>query len=204
MAEATIDVDGRPVRAHEAATTVPEAVDLLVDRLRRRIKRHEERRHQLPERRRARDADSWHHGDPPTVRPEYLDVPFDERDVRRHKTLAMEPMRIEEAVFDLDLLGHSFYLFVDEASGADAVVSWDGDHIALQGSGELPASEIEQQRLDGVVVSASAPPVLDPLDAKEHLEASGDDWLFHVAPGSRRGQVLYRRYDGHYGLVIAT
>jgi ribosome-associated translation inhibitor RaiA len=44
LAKSTIDLDGHPVRAHVVADRVPEAIDLLVDTLKRRVRQFEERR----------------------------------------------------------------------------------------------------------------------------------------------------------------
>jgi len=43
LAEATLDLNGQPVRAHVAGHDLMEAVDLLEDRLRRRLDRHNHR-----------------------------------------------------------------------------------------------------------------------------------------------------------------
>ena len=40
--------------------------------------------------------------------------------------------------------------------------------------------------------------------AVEHLDLAGDAFVFHLDPGTGRGRVLYRRYDGHYGLITAS
>ena len=53
----------------------------------------------------------------------------DERDVVRRKTF-LEPMTPDEAAFDMDMLGHDFYLFTDLRSGKDAIVY----HTATAGS----------------------------------------------------------------------
>ena len=121
-AEATIDVNGNLVRAHVAAPSVSEAVDELVDRLQRRLDRHEDRLHRLHDRHRTGESGpgEWHHGDLPTVRPPWLELPYEEREISRRKTFAMEPMSVEEAAFDLVQLDHAFYLFVDADTGADA------------------------------------------------------------------------------------
>ena len=94
IAEATLDVDGKLVRAHIAATTLEEAVDTLADRLRRRLDRHEQRRHRLHDRRRTGESGpgDWRHGDLPASNPEFIELPFDERVVRRHKTFALAPI----------------------------------------------------------------------------------------------------------------
>ena len=200
LAEATLDVDGHLVRAHVAAGKVTEAVDLLLDRLRRRIEDHEDRRHQIPQRHRTGDSGpgEWRHGDLPANRPEYLELSFEDREVTRHKTFAMEPMPLEEAVFDLDRLGHDFYLFVDESTRADSVVRRSDLGIELLCT---DPNGLVVDGVAGVTTNASPPPVLGLPDAKEHLEASGDRSLFFVSDESRRGHVLYRRFDGHYGLI---
>ena len=54
-AEATLDVQGRPVRAHATAPTIDEAIDLLADRLRRRLAKHEDKLHHLHDRRPRRN-----------------------------------------------------------------------------------------------------------------------------------------------------
>ncbi|MGI9601852.1 MAG: ribosome hibernation promotion factor [Acidimicrobiales bacterium] len=203
IAEATIDVEGYPVRAHVAAGTIDEAVDLLVDRLRRRIQRHEEHRHRLADRHRTGDSGpgEWRHGDAHTVRPEFLPLPFDEREVKRQKTFAMTPMTIEEALFDLEQLGHDFYLFVEFDSGRDCVVRRNGEGAEL--ASEDP-TELNGETPEGVSVDPAPAPVLDLVAAKEHLEATGERHLFFRAVETDRSQVLYRRYDGHYGLVTST
>lgn len=202
VAEATIDVNGRPVRAHTAAPTVPEAVDALIDRLRSRLDRFEDRLHQLHlrDRNAVSEPGEWHHGDIPPARLPWVDLPFDEREVRRTKTFAMTPMSVEEAAFDLDLLDHSFYLFVDEATASDAVISVDEDgSLAIQRSAAVPSP------VDPGVVALRhievAPSTLTEAEAKEFLDVSGDRFVFFVSARSGRGTVLYRRNDGHYGLI---
>lgn len=208
IAEATLDIDGTPVRAHVAAPTLTEAVDLLVDRLTRRIDRHESRRHHLPDRHRSGHSGEgeWRHGDLPTERPEYHPLPFDEREIRRRKALDLPPTSIEEALFDLEQLGHDFYLFVEEQSGLDAVVSHAPDPLTPP-SEHLEIRAVDPDRIGavsgiaGLRVIATPPPVLSLAEAREYLDASGLSFLFHQPTAEGRGQVVYRRFDGHDGLV---
>lgn len=200
LAEVTVDVGGRPVRAHVAAGTVGEATDLLVDRLRSRLDRHEDRRHSLADRQRIGDSGptEWRHGDLTSGRAEYLAVPFEEREIRRTKTLAPTPMWVEEAAFDLDVLDHRFYLFVEATTGHDAVIETDDGGLAFALAGpELPDVP------EGIRCKTS-PPAISLAGAKEQLDATGDHHLFFIGDEGGRGQVLYRRYDGHYGLVSVT
>ncbi len=134
VAEATLDLGGQVVRAHVAARDPMAAIDLLDDRLRRRLER-QARRSNRNQNHRSPDAQAtgWRHGDLPTQRPEYFERPIEEREVVRHKTFALEPMTCDEAAWDLDMLGHDFYLFTEIDSGADAVICHadDDGHLEL-------------------------------------------------------------------------
>jgi hypothetical protein len=56
---------------------------------------------------------------------------------------------------------------------------------------------------DGKVATITLPsaPVMLLEDAVERLNLSGEQYVFFVEPQTRHGNVLYRRYDGHYGLI---
>lgn len=205
IAEATLDVNGSPVRAQVAGGDMDEAVDLLEERLRRRIARHEQRLHHEG---RARhwtgqaDRSEWRHGDLPTQRPEWYDRPPEERELVRQKTFALEAMTVDEAAFDLDMLDHDFYLFTEITTGADSLLSYDRDH-------GLELRQPEGTRgdpLDGTAASVRQElpaPTLSTAEALERLDAGGEKFVFFVDSDSRRGTVAYHRYDGHYGLISA-
>lgn len=181
-AEATLNVEGAPVRAHISAPTVDEAVDALTDRLKRRLDRHEDRRHHLDHRRHQTGEATpgqWRHGDHAADRPPFADVPVEDREVRKHKTLASGAMTFDEAAWDLIQLDHAFYLYEDIDTGSDRLAVRRGDEVGIE---------------DG-------PPHLTLAEAKSQLEISGAPFLFHLSGDPERGRVLYRRYDGHYGLL---
>lgn len=200
LAEATVNLNGQPVRAHVAGHDLMEAVDLLEDRLRRRLDRHNHRldpQHRVP----VPEPGEWRHGDLPTQRPEYFDRAVEEREVVRHKTFALEPMTCEEAAFDLDVLGHDFYLFTDLDTGTDSVLFYEeGDgHLELMQVGEsvtVPADTVVP-----IKASTLVPDQLELGEAEERLDAGIERFVFFVNPESGRGNVIYRRYDGHYGLI---
>jgi ribosomal subunit interface protein len=200
VAEASLDVNGKPVRAHVAAHDLMEAVDLLEERLRRRLERttRYDRNSSRPDQPKEGE---WRHGDLPTQRPEYFDRPVEEREVVRHKTFALEPMTCDEAAFDLDLLGHDFYLFTDVDSGADSVIFHaDGDgHLELMQAAE--ETRISPNCAAPVKASSQRPAELPLTEAEERLDASHEPFVFFMNPETQRGNVVYRRYDGHYGLI---
>lgn len=196
IAEASFAVDGRPVRAHVAATTIYEAADLLETRLRRRFEQLTDQDRSIARRRRPNDV--WRHCD--EHRPHRFERPVEEREVVRRKTFALAPMPPEQAALDLDVLDHDFYLFVDARTGQDAVLRHvEGDGYELASRAEVdPATE-----LAGTAIRpAGARPARLALDsAILLLDLGNEPHVFFVDAETGRGNVLYRRYDGHYGLV---
>jgi len=54
------------------------------------------------------------------------------------------------------------------------------------------------------VAVAGPPPTLTETQARERLDVGGEPFVFYVDPVDRRGRVLYRRYDGHYGVIVGA
>jgi hypothetical protein len=196
VAKATLDVNGRRVRAHVAAASVSEAVHLLEGRLHRNLRTLAE--HDLAERREQHvpEPGEWRHGDLAPPRPSTFPRPAAERRLVRRKTYASEPMTPEAAAEEMRLLDHDFHVFTDVAGGADALVHARPDGVlALRrqnGSGSYVAP---------FVLDAEPVPTIGVDDAIELLNLSDEPFVFFVDASSGRGAVLYRRYDGHYGLV---
>jgi ribosome-associated translation inhibitor RaiA len=204
-AEAVFNVDGRPIRAHVAAKHMQEAIDMAVDHLHRRIERAEARLHRINQRRETGQPapDEWRHGDLPTARPKYFPRPIEEREVVRHKTFALEPITVDEAAFDLDQLGHDFYLFTELQTGADSVLHRrdDGEFDLLSAGDALPelAHTAAPVHLTGKAVVESTVE-----EAKERLDVTAEPFVFFRSTVNGRGHVLYRRRDGHYGVISAA
>ena len=197
VAKATLDVSGRPVGAHVARPTMDEAVDLLVDRLRRNLRRLADRREQVAHRSALAEPGEWRHGDLPTARPEYFPRPPEERELRRRKSYAVARLTPEEAAFEMGLLEYDFHLFVDAASGADCVIHRlpDGDLALVSPSpdvGRGPAGEPAELRVEPAREMSLA-------DALDLLDESGAPFVAFVDRG--RLNVAYLRYDGHHGLL---
>lgn len=169
--EVSAVVAGRPIRAHVQATEVMEAGDLVVDRLQQRLVRARQRIRTL--RRRA-----------------------DTRPTVRRKSFVLEPLAPQQAANEMDLLDHDFYLFIDAASDAAAVVFRRKD----RSTGVLGQSA----GTTGLLEYCGAPPVLTAAQAKERFEATADRFLFYRDPVDDRAHVLYRRYDGRFGVLVAS
>lgn len=52
-----------------------------------------------------------------------------------------------------------------------------------------------------ITVSKIPAPRLSVTEATARLEAAGQPFVFFVNPETGRGNLIYHRYDGHYGLI---
>lgn len=201
LARLTIDLDGDAIRAHVDAHTMTEAVDLLERRARDRLAHIASHRRALRRRGPAEPAGEWRHGDQPGARHPYHPRPAEEREIVRHKTFTTAEATIDEAVFDLESMDYDFLLFTELGSGLDALVerAEDGRYGLRFASGPVPADA--PPSVTAVSVVPDAAPVLSLSQARAHLDASEDRRVFFSDSTSGRGHVLYRRLDGHYGLL---
>lgn len=196
-AEATVDVGGTTLRAHAVEPTMDEAVDELESRLRRQLVRLRERtrtRHRwtgVPE------EHEWRHGDRRREPVPYFPRAEGSRDVVRRKSFASEPMTVDEAAYEMDLLDHDFYLFRHAGTGEPVLVHRrEAGGYGVQG-GPDEASV-------GPVTREPDPPELTNDLARARMDAGQEALLFYRDPDTGDGRVLYRRYDGHYGLIVLT
>ena len=101
ICEVTIPIEGGVIRAEEVTGDMYASIDNVLDKLEKQVGRHRTRLE-----RSLRDT---------------ADVPFDspvdddepERLIVRTKRFAYKPMSIEEASLQMELLGHSFYVFTN-------------------------------------------------------------------------------------------
>ena len=199
IAKASVDVSGRVVRAHVADQTLENAVGILTDRIRRSIKRLAEKRQTATRRSGRSSPGEWRHGDLPTDRPDYLPRRPEERELTRVKTYSVLKMTPEEAAFEMEMLGNDFHLYVDATTGSDCVIARRGD-----GELELVGEDAEVGRgLDGETAEFPVRSVaaMTQEGAIAMLDASGVAFVAYVDGVDGRMRVVYRRYDGHYGLV---
>jgi len=198
IAEATLDVDGHFARAHVAAPTMREAVDLLEARLRRRLLMLAERAE--AKHMRHRGEREWRHGDLRAHRPQYYVRPIDEREVIRRKTFDLAELSIDEAAFELELLAHDFFLFKELGRGADCVLyrRRNGEYALLAPADRAPDLST---CVAPVTMSSRVAARLTEGEAVELLDLTDEPFVFFSDDTSERGTVLYRRYDGNYGLI---
>jgi putative sigma-54 modulation protein len=125
VAEATVWTKGPILRARESSEDMRASIDLLVEKLERQVKRYREKRQR---RQIARTAN--HHQPDDDVRPVVADEP--EPLIVKTKQFAVKPMTPEEAVLQLELIGHDFFVFRNvESSEANVVYRRRDGHYGL-------------------------------------------------------------------------
>lgn len=197
-AEAEIALEGRVVRARADGPSIQAAVDELAHRLQRQLRRyvdrHLVRKRQLAGATRALSSDR-----PFSPRPPTFERPVEERKLVRRKSFAFGPMPVEDAADALEDLDHDFFLFHDIDTGADEVLYWRDD--GLLALIEPPhAGQAAPAR--GPIREPSR--FSSPIDlgvAIEEMNSVSHRFMFYEDAASGRGNVIYRRYDGHYGLI---
>ncbi|OBH30207.1 integrase [Mycobacterium sp. E342] len=200
VAQANLDVDGRPVRAQVQADTAREAVDLLAARLHRRLERtaahREARRGERPS-----GPDEWRHESQPARRPGYFPRPAGERRVIRRKSFTMAPCTLDDAAYEMDLLDYDFHLFTEKGTGIAGVLYRAGPtgyRLAL--AAPALAGQVSEHALP-VTFSRQPLPCLTEEGAADRLATLGLPFLFFIHADYGCASVLYLRYDGHYGLI---
>jgi putative sigma-54 modulation protein len=114
VAEATVWTNGPVLRAREASGDMRASIDQLVAKLERQIRRYRTRGRDR--RRRAARALG--------PAPDTIGVmtEADESQIVKTKQFALNPMNAEEAVLQLELVGHDFFVFKNADSGDVNVV----------------------------------------------------------------------------------
>jgi ribosome-associated translation inhibitor RaiA len=199
MAKAELDLGGQVVRARATAATMHEAADLLDARLRTRVERAVHLQQSRHRRHRDKSGEgSWRHGDMPHEQPHLFARPVDEREVVRRKSFAVGAQTPAEAAQDLQALDHDFFLFRNGATGEDNLLHRTEDGLALiEPTGA--ASSVDD--VDGIEASPLRPARTTTDDALQLLDEAADPFVFFLDASTGRGSVVYRRLDGHYGLI---
>ena len=184
-----------------AAHEMREAVDLLqgrlADKIAHRAEHLEALRRQSPGR---AEPGEWRHGDLPSVHPEYFDRPVEQRQLVRHKAFVATEENIDEAIFEMDQLDYDFHLFHDTDTGQDSLLHRLPDR-AYRILRLHPAPRPASMSAYDVAVDDTPAPTLSLEQAIERLNVSGTRFVFFADPLTGRSNVVYRRYDGHYGLI---
>ncbi|WP_084523395.1 sigma 54 modulation/S30EA ribosomal C-terminal domain-containing protein [Nocardia inohanensis] len=126
-----------------------------------------------------------------------------EKPVVHWKTVVPMVGDVRAAVAAMDAMDYDAHLFTDRDTGEDALVYWAGPtgvRLARQHH-TRPPREITALRL---TVNPQPTRELTEAEAAARLCRYGLPFLFYTDAEAGRGRLLYRRYDGNLGLVLAA
>lgn len=131
VAEVTAHMKGMVVRAEEAASDMYAAIDLVAEKLERQMRKFKTR---LLHKRNGRGAVEVVHTVPVESAPAAGGDETDEAKIVRMKQVDAKPMSEDEAILQMELLGHDFYLFTHAEDGRASVVYRrnNGDYGLIQ------------------------------------------------------------------------
>lgn len=109
--EITITSSGTIFRGEETDTTFRNALDLALDAIERQIRKNKTK---LEKRLREGALSDLYEVEEPPVE--------DDEIIIRTKTFQLKPMTPEEAILQMNLLGHDFFVFADSQTGETNVV----------------------------------------------------------------------------------
>ncbi|PZN06779.1 MAG: ribosome-associated translation inhibitor RaiA [Bacillota bacterium] len=118
------------LRAEEESDDMYASIDLVVDKLERQIRKYKTR---INRKVRRPEGAAVAAAEPATDEEEWEEA-GDEPRVVRTKRFAVKPMTVDEAILQMNLLGHDFFVFSNAATGEVNVVyrRKDGDYGLIE------------------------------------------------------------------------
>lgn len=201
VAQINVHFASRLVRGQAAGPSVDEAVHSACATLAHRLDRLERRLNEVP-----------------AGPPDFADEPWDRRDIRnipgrwrpagpgrrivRHKAVPLALQDAAAAALTMDLRDYDFHLFVEANIGEHALVHRAGpDGYRLR----VPRPELLTGADFGAPVTVDEDPLprLSLVEAVRLLDRDEAPFVGFIAATTGRGAVLYRRYDGHLGVLTS-
>ena len=140
VAQMTINASGATLRGQETGLTLFAAVDAVTDVMDKQIRRYKGRAYRTSQARRSARSQAMRED----VGALLEDVSSDEEDreesleeigrVVRVKRFSMKPMTVEDAIMEMELLDHDFFLFHNAETDRHSVVyrRTDGDYGVIE------------------------------------------------------------------------
>ena len=135
VAQVTLDIDGSVLRGEERGANAMAAVDSAVDVMDRRVERYKGKAYRSLQAKKSGRGDSIRSADaPPPAAEEEDEVVSADGRVVRVKRFPIKPMAVDEAAFQMELLGHSFFLFMNGETEQHNVIYRrnDGDYGLIE------------------------------------------------------------------------
>ncbi|HEX6932216.1 MAG TPA: sigma 54 modulation/S30EA ribosomal C-terminal domain-containing protein [Streptosporangiaceae bacterium] len=199
VTQINIDLNGRLVRVQSADETMTAAIEHACERLRIRLKRAARNWAALRGGQPLPGPGEWRHESTPARQLPYFRRPKGERIVMRHKSYTPARETPDEAAVEAEILDYDFHLFKEKSTGEDGVIyrTADGYRLALAHRRTRRLGQVDPS----ITISQVPATRLSVTEAEDRLEAFGQPFLFFVNAETERGNLIYHRYDGHYGLI---
>ena len=146
------------------------------------------------------ETGEWRRGNRPSPPVAWFERRPEERQLVRRKTVADQPMTIDEAAFEMtSSTTTSTCSTPRERPRRHRAPAWP----TTRRSWRMPHPVNIERPVSAtpVTFSAAAPAMLAVREAQEWLELTDEPMVFFGESLTGRGCVLYRRYDGHYGMI---
>jgi putative sigma-54 modulation protein len=117
-AEVTLFVNGSIIRAEESSESLYASIDLVADKIARQLRKYKEKRQDKTYQRTKDDVEVLAEQPVATLTVDRQPTLPDEMDeVVRYKYFTMPPMAVKDALEQLDLVDHDFYVFHNSETG---------------------------------------------------------------------------------------
>jgi len=117
MVEVTVFLNGLIIRGEESTADMYASIDMVVDKLERQIKKYKTRMNRSLRQRGMRVISEMHAATEAEER-----AGEEEPRLVKTKRFPLKPMSVEEAILQMDLLGHNFFVFASSDSDSISVV----------------------------------------------------------------------------------
>ncbi|QUF06426.1 sigma 54 modulation/S30EA ribosomal C-terminal domain-containing protein [Actinosynnema pretiosum subsp. pretiosum] len=187
LLQANAEVRGHRIRAQVAAPEA-DAAGLLRERVAAQVSRL--------------DAPGAHRAWPGPDRAPVVTGRAGARRVARRKRVRAALCAPDAAALAMDLMDYDFHLFADSETGQDSVlyrVGPTGYRLARLEDTAPPALPV----VVPLTTNVHPVPELTEAEAVRRLDETELPFRFFRQAGTRRGAVLYRRWDGDYGLLTS-
>lgn len=111
--EVTVPFNGRIVRVEESEKDMYDAIDLAVEALERQLKKYKGK---LQDRKQSKESIRFENIDLEEVEEE------SEFKIVKTKRIAIKPMAVEEAILQMNLLGHDFFVFMNDDTEETSII----------------------------------------------------------------------------------
>lgn len=119
VVEVTIPTKNILLRAEVKAGDLFAAIDLVYDKLEAQIRKHKDKIYSSMKR---REGVSQYYASEAEFDPEQLNAEVMENNLVRAKTVDLVPMTPDDAITQMEMLGHDFYIFINSENGKTSIV----------------------------------------------------------------------------------